>query len=98
MVAMCGSFSSFIMPSRRLRQAYQNQSLERVTQNANRWYLNSGELPYRDVLTCEGEQGFFPSQTIPHRSQIMFSFSRWRVVEVSLPGRLTTERSICRQI
>src|SRR3989442_15424644 len=45
MVAMCGSCSSFIMSSRRLRQACQNQSSERVTQNANRWYLNSWELP-----------------------------------------------------
>src|SRR5262249_47495413 len=40
MVAMCGSFSSFIIPSRRLRQACQNQSSERVTQNASRWDLN----------------------------------------------------------
>ena len=46
MVAMCGSFNSFIIPSRRLRQACQNHSSERVPQNANRWYLNSWELPY----------------------------------------------------
>src|SRR5947209_6835035 len=46
MVAMCGSFSSFIIPSQRLRQACQNQSLERVTQNASHWDLNSWELPY----------------------------------------------------
>src|SRR5713101_953491 len=45
MVAMCCSFRSFIIPSRRLRQACQNHSSERVTQNANRWYLNSWELP-----------------------------------------------------
>src|SRR5437870_224282 len=45
MVAMCGSCSSFIIPSRRLRQACQNQSSERITQNASRWDLNSWELP-----------------------------------------------------
>src|SRR3989442_8949543 len=49
MVAMCGFFSSFIMSSRRLRQACQNQSSERVTQNANRWYLNSWELPKKQL-------------------------------------------------
>src|SRR2546427_10319109 len=47
MVAMCWSFSSFIIPSRRLRQACQNQSSKRVTQNANRWDLNFWELPQK---------------------------------------------------
>src|SRR5437867_3052089 len=57
MVAICGSFSSFIMSSRRLRQACQNQSSERVTQNANRWYLNSWELPYHLFPTPLRNQG-----------------------------------------
>src|SRR5262249_7457873 len=50
MVAMCGSFSAFIIPSQRLRQACQNPSLERVTQNASRWDLNSWELPKNNMV------------------------------------------------